>query len=724
MPATGFYSDYERIEAQSRELIFKSILQPELEREAVKLYVDYIHDVTSSTFSGSTEKLSTTGLLDDGYVEKVRKNAEYYNGLIKHERDYELDYMGILSMIKNYKLGVDGKIFERPQYVYMRVAVQCGESLGHTAELYEMLSRRIISFATPIIANSGTKIKNMISCFLISMEEDSINGIYSTLLDIARLSQRGGGIGVHMHNIRSAYEKISTTGKNAGGILPMLRVYDTSAAYVDQGGRRPGAVSVYLEMHHPEILDFLEVRKNFTQNDRNIKCLFPAIWMPDLFMKRVESDGYWSFFDPKKFNYLSDLYGKEYEDEYETIENMHLYVKQVKARDAWRVILECLINTGLPYIVSKDRVNKCSNQKNLGTIKSSNLCTEIVQYSDPTEISCCTLASVVLPSFVADKKFDYELLDHAMSVIVKSLDHVIDLNDYDIIPDGKTLRSSTRHRPIAVGVVGMADMFLKMRMVFGSENSQEVNEKIAEQMYWSAVNASCELAREKERYITFYNSPLANGIFHFEMWQKTMEEDFGKKIVLNKTLDWESLRDRVKKYGVRNSLFIGHMPTGTTSQILGVHECFEPFTSNIYARRIGAGDITMINKFLVADLQEMGVWNEKTYKEIITAKGSIQSFTHFTRDDGEKIAIPVFMKSLYRTVYEVKPKRCIDMIARRSPYIDQSSSNNIYYPLTSVREMTKTLFYAWRSGLKTIQYYARTSGAIDPIQFTCISCST
>jgi ribonucleoside-diphosphate reductase alpha chain len=504
----------------------------------------------------------------------------------------------------------------------------------------------------------------------------------------------------------------------------MLRVYDTSSAYVDQGGRRPGAIAVYIEMHHPEVLDFLEVRKNFTQNDRNIKCLFPAIWMPDLFMKRVESDGYWSFFDPKKFAYLAELYGKEYEDEYELIEKMNLFVRQDKARNVWKVILECLVNTGLPYIVSKDRVNKCSNQKNLGTIKSSNLCTEIVQYSSPEEISCCTLASVVLPSFVENGNFDYQLLNHAMHILVKSLDHVIDLNDYSVIPDGKTYNSSTRHRPIAVGVVGMADMFLKMRMVFGSDTSQVVNEKIAEQMYWSAIDASCELAQQKERYITFHNSPLANGIFHFEMWQKTMEEDFGKKIVLNTTLDWESLRSRVKKHGVRNSLFIGHMPTGTNSQILGVHECFEPFTSNIYARRIGAGDITMVNKFLINDLKQMGVWNEKTYKEIIREKGSIQKFTHFTREDGTEVPIPVFIRSLYRTVYEVKPKRCIDMVARRSPYIDQSSSNNIYYPYTSVREMTKTLFYAWRSGLKTIQYYGRTAGAIDPIQFTCVSCST
>lgn len=674
---------------------------------AARIAISNLQKETSKSFSNTMKRLymytdpktgENASLLSKETYEVIRKNAALLDSAIIYDRDFNYDYFGFKTLERSYLLKINGKVVERPQHMLMRVAVGIhGEDVEAAIETYNLMSEKWFTHATPTLFNAGTPKPQLSSCFLLTMKEDSVEGIYDTLKQCAKISQSAGGIGLAVHNVRATGSYIKGTNGTSNGIVPMLRVFNDTARYIDQGGgKRKGAFAVYLEPWHADVFDFLQLKKNHGKEELRARDLFYALWIPDLFMKRVEADEEWSLFCPNEAPGLADCYGEEFEKLYEKYEREGRARKVVKAQELWFEILESQTETGTPYMLYKDHANHKSNQKNLGTIKSSNLCTEIIEYTSPDEVAVCNLASIALPRFVHDGKFDHQQLFDVTYVVTKNLNKIIDINYY---PVEEARRSNLRHRPIGIGVQGLADAFIMLRMPFDSEEAKGLNKDIFETIYFAAMTASKDLAKVHGPYETYQGSPISQGIFQFDMWG--VKPSSGR-------WDWEGLRKEILQYGVRNSLLVAPMPTASTSQILGNNECFEPYTSNIYTRRVLSGEFIVVNKHLLKDLIKLGLWNETMKNLIIQANGSIQQIPN----------IPQRIKDLYKTVWEISQKTIIDMAADRAPYICQSQSLNIHLQDPNFGKLTSMHFYAWKKGLKTGMYYLRTKAAADAIKFT------
>jgi ribonucleoside-diphosphate reductase alpha chain len=673
---------------------------------ASRIAVSNLHKNTNKSFSKTMSDLyhyldpktgQKAALLADDVYEIIMNNAQILDSTIIYDRDFGYDYFGFKTLERSYLLKIDGQVAERPQHMIMRVAIGIHkDDIDSAIETYNLMSERWFTHATPTLFNAGTPKPQMSSCFLISVKDDSIDGIYDTLKSCAKISQSAGGIGLSIHNIRATGSYIKGTNGTSNGIIPMLRVFNDTARYVDQGGgKRKGSFAIYLEPWHADIFEFLELRKNNGKEEMRARDLFTALWIPDLFMKRVEENGEWSLFCPNECPGMSDCHGKEFEALYTKYEKEGRARKTIKAQDLWFAILDSQIETGNPYMLYKDACNEKSNQKNLGTIKSSNLCTEIVEYTAPDEIAVCNLASIALPRFVIDGKFDHQKLFEVTYVVTKNLNRIIDRNYY---PVPETRKSNMRHRPIGIGVQGLADAFILLRMPFDSDDAVKLNKEIHETIYYASMTASKDLAIKDGPYETFPGSPVSKGIFQFDMWGVTPSTRW----------EWDILKDEVKKHGVRNSLLLAPMPTASTSQILGNNECFEPYTSNIYTRRVLSGEFVIVNKHLLKDLVKLGLWNDKLKSKIISANGSVQDIPE----------IPENIKELYKTVWEIKQKTVIDMAADRGAYICQSQSLNLFIQNPNFAKLTSMHFYGWKKGLKTGMYYLRTKAAVDAIKFT------
>jgi len=676
---------------------------PDYEILATRIVASNIQKRVPSTFSEAMQKLYDADIV----TEEVTKVSKHIDAHIKPERDYDFGYFGLKTLEKGYLQKIHDEIVETPQYMYARVSIGIhGEDVERVVETYDAMSKGLFIHATPTLFNAGTPRPQMSSCFLVANKDDSIDGIYDTVKECAQISKWAGGIGLHVHNIRANKSHIRGTNGTSDGIIPMLRVYNATARYVNQAGRRKGSIAVYLEPWHADILDFLEIRLN--QGDEEARCrdLFSAMWIPDLFMKRVEEGGNWSLFCPDKAKGLSDVYGKEFEELYEKYEREGLANKVVPAADIWKAIIKSQSETGTPYMLYKDACNEKSNQKNLGTIKSSNLCCEILEHTDKDETAVCNLASIALPKFVNREtgEFDYEELHRISKMVTRNLNQVIDKNFY---PTDTAKRSNMRHRPIGIGVQGLADVFIMSREPFGSEKSREMNRLIFETIYHASLESSCELADKYGTYETFEGSPFSRGILQFDMWDAPK---------LSERYDWNAMRERVKK-GTRNSLLLAPMPTASTSQILGNNECFEPYTQNIYLRRTLAGEFVVVNKHLVDDLKAVGLWSKEMKDLMIKANGSVQNI----------VDIPSELKELYKTVWEISQKVIIDMAADRGVFIDQSQSMNLFVESPTLSKLSSMHFYAWKKGLKTGMYYLRSKAKARPIQFSleadCAACS-
>ena len=683
---------------------------PDFATLAARIAVSNLHKTTSKSFSSTMKRLYTyispkTGenasLLSKEVYGIINKNAALLDSSIIYDRDFSYDYFGFKTLEKSYLLRLDGKVVERPQHMLMRVAIGIHmDDMDKVLETYTLLSEKWFTHATPTLFNAGTPKPQLSSCFLLTMKDDSIDGIYDTLKQCAKISQSAGGIGLSIHNIRATGSYIKGTNGVSNGIIPMLRNFDMTARYVDQGGgKRKGSFAIYIEPWHSDIFEFLQLKKNHGKEELRARDLFYAMWIPDLFMKRVESNSDWSLFSPDEAKDLHESYGEEFEKLYEKYENEGTARKTVKAQDLWFEILESQIETGNPYILYKDACNIKSNQKNLGTIKSSNLCTEIVEYTSPDEVAVCNLASIALNKFVKDDlTYDHEKLYEITKVITRNLNKVIDVNYY---PVEEARNSNMRHRPIGIGVQGLADTFILMRQAFDSPEAKKLNEEIFETIYFGAMEASMEIAKEEGPYKTYEGSPVSKGIFQFDMWGVTPT---------SKRWDWTKLKREVKKNGVRNSLLLAPMPTASTSQILGNNECFEPYTSNIYTRRVLSGEFIVVNKHLLKDLIKLKLWNDSLKDKLMEANGSVQGISE----------IPDDIKLLYRTVWEVSQKSIIDMAADRGAYICQSQSMNIHMQDANFGKLTSMHFHAWKKGLKTGLYYLRTKAAADAIKFTIV----
>lgn len=671
-----------------------------LQKNTSKSFAKTIHDLYNYIDPKSGKKAP---LISDETYDIVQRNADTLDSCIIYDRDFGYDYFGFKTLERSYLLKMLGKVIERPQHMLMRVSIGIHKNdIDAAIQTYNLLSERWFTHATPTLFNAGTPNPQMSSCFLLQIKDDSIDGIFDTLKSCAKISQSAGGIGVNIHNVRATGSYIRGTGGSSNGIIPMLRVYNDTARYIDQGGgKRKGSFAIYLEPWHADIFEFLDIRKNHGKEEVRARDLFTALWIPDLFMKCVEENGNWSLFCPNEAPGLSEIYGEEFEALY------HRYVqegrarKTIKAQDLWFKILESQIETGNPYMLYKDACNKKSNQKNLGTIKSSNLCTEIIEYSSPDEVAVCNLASIALSRFVIDGEFDHQKLFEVTKVVTRNLNKVIDANSYPV-PEAK--KSNMRHRPIGIGVQGLADTFLLLRYPFESEEAQKLNREIFETIYFGAMTASKELAKEHGPYETYTGSPVSKGIFQYDMWD----------VQPGSRWNWEALKAEVAKYGVRNSLLIAPMPTASTSQILGNNECFEPYTSNLYARRVLSGEFIVVNKYLMKDLVRLNLWNDRMKNTILAANGSIQGIEE----------IPESIKELYKTVWEIKQKTLIDMAADRGVYIDQSQSLNLFVENATFAKLTSMHFYGWRKGLKTGMYYLRTKAAAEAIKFTVSQSST
>jgi ribonucleoside-diphosphate reductase alpha chain len=681
---------------------------PDYAKLAARLAISNLHKVTSKSFSNTMKRLYTfvdpkTGenapLISKETWKVVRDHAAELDEAIIYDRDFSYDYFGFKTLERSYLMKIDGKVVERPQHMLMRVAVGIhGEDIPAAIETYNLLSEKWFTHATPTLFNAGTPKPQLSSCFLLTMKDDSIDGIYDTLKQCAKISQSAGGIGLSIHNIRAKGSYIKGTGGTSNGIVPMLRNFDMTARYVDQGGgKRKGSFAVYLEPWHADVFDFLDLKKNHGKEEMRARDLFYAMWIPDLFMQRVENNEMWSLFCPNEAPGLADVWGEEFERLYDKYEKEGKFRRQVKAQDLWFEILESQIETGTPYILYKDAANRKSNQKNLGTIKSSNLCTEIIEYTSKDEVAVCNLASIALPKFVSEEGlFDHQKLYEITKVATRNLNKVIDINYY---PVEEARNSNMRHRPIGLGVQGLADTFIMLRMPFDSEEARRLNEDIFETIYFGAMEASMELARQLGPYETFKGSPVSKGIFQFDMWGISPKSG---------RWNWELLKQEVKKYGVRNSLLLAPMPTASTSQILGNNECFEPYTSNIYTRRTLSGEFIIANKHLMKDLIDLGLWNETMRQKLIATNGSVQPIPE----------IPQNLKDIYKTVWEISQKAIIDMSADRGAYICQSQSLNIHLKDPNFGKLTSMHFYAWKKGLKTGMYYLRSTAAADAIKFT------
>ena len=684
----------------------QTTIHPDFSVLAARIAVSNLHKNTLKSFSKTAQLLyeytdpitqTHAPLISEEIYKIIRKNADELDSSVIYDRDYNFDYFGFKTLERSYLIRTNGKVTERPQHLFMRVALGIHkEDIQAAIETYNLMSEKWFIHATPTLFNAGTPKPQMSSCFLLSMTEDSIAGIFDTLKRCALISQSAGGIGVSIHNIRSTGSYIKGTGGISNGIIPMLRVFNDTARYVDQGGgKRKGAIAVYIEPWHLDIFDFIDIRKNHGKEEMRARDLFPALWIPDLFMQRVEADQMWSLFDPNEAQGLYEVYGEKFNELYTTYENEGKFRKQIKARELWTAILEAQIETGTPYMCYKDAVNEKSNQKNIGTIRSSNLCTEIMEYTNADEVAVCNLASLALPRYVSSGGFDFQKLYEVTKIVTRNLNKIIDGNYYPI-PETKT--SNDRHRPIGLGVQGLADVFLLLRLPFESPEARRLNKDIFETIYFASMEASMDLAKEQGAYSSFAGSPLSEGKFQFDLWQ----------VVPSDRWDWEKLRQEVMTHGVRNSLLLAPMPTASTSQILGNNECFEPYTSNIYNRRVLSGEFVVVNKFLLKDLIELGLWNPTMKNKLIAENGSVQNIPE----------IPTELKELYKTVWEIKQKTIIDMAAERGAFICQSQSLNLFMAEPNLAKLTSMHFHAWKSGLKTGMYYLRTKASVDAIKFT------
>lgn len=684
-----------------------TVRHPDYALLASRIAVSNLHKNTEKSFSKTMELLynyvdpksgEKAGMIAQDVYEIIQKNAELLDSTIIYDRDYNFDYFGFKTLEKSYLLKIDGKTAERPQHMYMRVSIGIHKNdIQSAIETYNLLSEGWFTHATPTLFNAGTPKPQMSSCFLLTMKDDSIEGIYDTLKQCAKISQSAGGIGLSIHNIRAKGSYIKGTNGTSNGIVPMLRVFNDTARYVDQGGgKRKGSFAIYIEPWHDDVFEFLDLRKNHGKEELRARDLFLALWICDLFMKRVETDQMWTLFCPNEAPGLSEVYGAEFEALYTKYEQEGKGRRSIKARDLWAAILDAQIETGTPYILYKDAANEKSNQKNLGTIKSSNLCTEIMEYTSADEVAVCNLASIALPKFVTEeKKFDFDSLFKVTYVATKNLNKIIDHNYYPV-PEARY--SNMRNRPIGLGVQGLADTFVKLRFPFDSAEAKALNKDIFETIYFAALTASKDLAKEVGAYETYQGSPISKGIFQFDMWN----------VKPSNRWEWDVLREEVLKYGVRNSLLIAPMPTASTAQILGNNECFEPFSSNMYIRNVLSGTYPVVNKYLLNDLVSLGLWNETMKNKIMAYNGSIQNIEE----------IPDNIKALYKTVWEIKQKDLIDMAADRGAFIDQSQSLNVFIDQPNHAKLTSMHFYGWKAGLKTGMYYMRTKPASQAIKFT------
>ena len=683
-----------------------TITHPDYALLASRIAVSNLHKNTHKSFSKTIEDLynyidpktgENASLIADGVYKIVQENKETLDSTIIYDRDFRYDYFGFKTLERSYLLRINGEIAERPQQMLMRVALGIHKSdIDSVIETYNYLSEGWFTHATPTLFNSGTPKPQMSSCFLIKTKDDSIEGIYDTLKQTAQISQSAGGIGISIHDIRATGSYIKGTNGTSNGIVPMLRVFNDTARYVDQGGgKRKGSFAVYLEPWHADVFDFLDLKKNTGKEEQRARDLFYALWIPDLFMKRVEANEDWTLMCPHECPGLSDVHSEEFEALYTKYEKEGKGRKTIKAQDLWFKICESQIETGTPYMLYKDAANSKSNQKNLGTIKSSNLCTEIIEYTDKDEVAVCNLASIALPKFVNDGKFDFDKLFEVSYRAAKNLDKVIDENYYPV-PEARN--SNMRHRPIGLGVQGLADAFILMRYPFDSAEAKQLNKDVFETIYYAALTASKDLAKENGAYSSYEGSPISQGIFQFDMWG----------VQPSNRWEWDILREEIKEHGVRNSLLLAPMPTASTAQILGNNECFEPYTSNIYTRRVLSGEFIIVNKHLLRDLVKLGLWNDTLKNKLMAANGSIQNIEE----------IPDNIKELYKTAWEIPQRTLIDMAADRGAFIDQSQSLNIFMENANFAKLTSMHFYGWKAGLKTGMYYLRTKAATDAIKFT------
>ena len=689
-----------------------TVRHPDYAILAARIAISNLHKTTSQSFSNTMKRLYTyvnpkTGenaqLIDTEVYGIIKKYAAKLDEAIDYKRDFGYDYFGYKTLEKSYLIRLDGKVVERPQHMLMRVAVGIHkEDIDSVIETYNLLSEKWFTHATPTLFNAGTPKPQLSSCFLLTMKDDSIDGIYDTLKQCAKISQSAGGIGLSIHHVRAKGSYIKGTNGVSNGIVPMLRNFDMTARYVDQGGgKRKGSFAIYLEPWHADIKDFLELKRNHGKEEMRARDLFYALWIPDLFMKRVEKNEEWSLFCPNEAPGLSDCHGEEFERLYEKYEREGRARETIKAQELWFEVLESQIETGTPYMLYKDAANGKSNQKNLGTIKSSNLCTEIIEYTAPDEVAVCNLASIALPKYVTEGPdgklfFDHNKLYEITKVATKNLNKVIDINYY---PVEEARRSNFRHRPIGLGVQGLADAFIMLRMPFDSAEARGLNEDIFETIYFAAAETSMELAKTQGTYETYEGSPASKGILQYDMWGVTPKSG---------RWNWDQLKEKIKKYGMRNSLLVAPMPTASTSQILGNNECFEPYTSNLYTRRTLSGEFIMVNKHLMKDLIDLGMWNDNMRNRLISTNGSVQNVP----------GIPQNIKDLYKTVWEISQKVIIDMAADRGAYICQSQSMNIFMQDPNFGKLTSMHFYAWKKGLKTGMYYLRSQAATAAIKFT------
>ena len=685
-----------------------TIAHPDYAQLAARIAISNLHSNTKKSFSETMNDMFhyvnprtnlEAPLLSEEVHKVIMENANFLDSHIIYNRDFNYDYFGFKTLERSYLLRINGKIVERPQHMLMRVSVGIHlDDLDSVIETYDLMSKKFFTHATPTLFNAGTPKPQMSSCFLLAMQDDSIDGIYDTLKQTAKISQSAGGVGLSIHNVRATGSYIRGTNGTSNGIVPMLKVFNDTARYVDQGGgKRKGSFAIYIETWHADIFDFLDLKKNTGKEEMRARDLFFAMWTSDLFMKRVQEDTYWTLMCPNECPGLYDVYGEEFEAMYIDFETRGKGRKTIKARELWEKILESQIETGTPYMLYKDAANRKSNQKNLGTIRSSNLCTEIMEFTSKEEIAVCNLASISLPMFVANGKFDHKLLFDVTKRVTRNLNKVIDRNYYPVI---EAQNSNMRHRPVGLGVQGLADAFIMLRLPFTSDEAKTLNQEIFETLYFAAVTTSMEMAKEEGPYSTFKGSPISEGEFQYNLWGLKDEDLSGR-------WDWASLRKEVMENGVRNSLLVAPMPTASTSQILGNNEAFEPYTSNIYTRRVLSGEFIVVNKHLLNDLVERGLWNENLKQELMRQNGSVQN-----------LDIPQDLKELYKTVWEMSMKDIIDMSRQRGYFIDQSQSLNLFMQDANYSKLTSMHFYAWQSGLKTGMYYLRTKSAVDAIKFT------
>ena len=697
-------SDLDNLAAETAATM--ATVHPDNALLAARIAISNLHKKTDKSFSDTMEALYSyidpvsgdkAGLISDEVIEIVRTSKDRINSAIIYDRDYAFDYFGFKTLERSYLLKMDGQVVERPQHMLMRAAIGIHmHDIDAAIETYHLMSEKWFIHATPTLFNAGTPKPQLSSCFLLSMTDDSISGIFETLSRCAKISQSAGGIGLSIHNIRAKGSYIKGTGGTSNGIIPMLRVFNDTARYVDQGGgKRKGAFAIYLEPWHADVFDLLELKKNHGKEEMRARDLFYAMWIPDLFMQRVKEDGDWSLFCPNEAPNLHETYGGEFEALYHQYEQEGRARKTVRAQELWFAILESQTETGTPYILYKDAANKKSNQKNLGTIKSSNLCTEIIEYTSPDEVAVCNLASIALPKFVVDQEFDHQKLYDVTRVITRNLNKVIDINYYPI-PEAH--KSNMRHRPIGIGVQGLADAFILMRFPFDSPEARKLNSEIFETIYFAALTESCAIAAVDGHYETYPGSPASKGELQYDMWDVEPSDRW----------DWAGLKKDIVEHGIRNSLLLAPMPTASTSQILGNNECIEPYTSNIYSRRTLSGEYVIVNQHLLKDLIGLGLWNDEMKEQLMASNGSVQDMP----------SVPAELKELYKTVWEISQKAIIDMAADRGAFICQSQSLNLFIENPNFAKLTSMHFYAWKKGLKTGMYYLRSKAAVDPIKFT------